>query len=165
VIVLCGLKGLPRRGYRSQPRVSTRVSTLGTLPIEVRPHKALPRSALLEKHPVRRVGGAEGATGCQVNFASIVTQNESVQLRGSPLDNWTTSALLVDSICAFRARRCGGALPGLKPWAEFFSPFGACLRATGTNCWVILLLINYLCGRRSPSAMLVRGEGAKECRA
>jgi hypothetical protein len=25
------------------------------------PHKALPRSALLEKHPVRRVGGAEGA--------------------------------------------------------------------------------------------------------
>jgi hypothetical protein len=24
------------------------------------PHKALPRSALLEKHPVRRVGGAEG---------------------------------------------------------------------------------------------------------
>jgi hypothetical protein len=25
-----------------------------------RPHKALPRSALLEKHPVRRVGGAEG---------------------------------------------------------------------------------------------------------
>jgi hypothetical protein len=69
-----------------------------------------------------------------VNFASIVTQNESVQLRGSPLDNWTTSVLLVDSICAFRARRCGGALPGLKPWAEFFSPFGACLRATGTNC-------------------------------
>jgi hypothetical protein len=27
----------------------------------VRPHKALPSSALLEKHPVRRVGGAEGA--------------------------------------------------------------------------------------------------------
>jgi hypothetical protein len=26
-----------------------------------RPHKALPSSALLEKHPVRRVGGAEGA--------------------------------------------------------------------------------------------------------
>jgi hypothetical protein len=27
----------------------------------VRPHKASPRSALLEKHPFRRVGGAEGA--------------------------------------------------------------------------------------------------------
>jgi hypothetical protein len=26
-----------------------------------RPHKALPSSVLLEKHPVRRVGGAEGA--------------------------------------------------------------------------------------------------------
>jgi hypothetical protein len=26
-----------------------------------RPHKALHRSAFLEKHPVRRVGGAEGA--------------------------------------------------------------------------------------------------------
>jgi hypothetical protein len=26
-----------------------------------RPHKALYRSAFLEKHPVRRVGGAEGA--------------------------------------------------------------------------------------------------------
>jgi hypothetical protein len=26
-----------------------------------RPHKALPSSALLEKRPVRRVGGAEGA--------------------------------------------------------------------------------------------------------
>src|ERR1700686_640557 len=33
----------------------------GNYPIKVRPHKALPRSALLEKHPVRRVGGAEGA--------------------------------------------------------------------------------------------------------
>jgi hypothetical protein len=32
-----------------------------TFPIGNRPHKALPRSALLEKHPVRRVGGAEGA--------------------------------------------------------------------------------------------------------
>src|SRR6202795_1788459 len=28
----------------------------------VRPHKALHRSAFLEKHPVRRVGGAERAT-------------------------------------------------------------------------------------------------------
>src|ERR1700730_16692803 len=48
---------LPRRGYRIQPRVST----LGNFNLAVRPHKALPRSALLEKHPVRRVGGAEGA--------------------------------------------------------------------------------------------------------
>ncbi len=30
-------------------------------PRATRPHKALPRSALLGKHPVRRVGGAEGA--------------------------------------------------------------------------------------------------------
>jgi hypothetical protein len=50
-------RGSPRRGYRTQPRVST----LETLILTVRPHKALPRSALLGKHPVRRVGGAEGA--------------------------------------------------------------------------------------------------------
>ena len=48
---------LPRRGYRIQPWGST----LGNFNLAVRPHKALPRSALLEKHPVRRVGGAEGA--------------------------------------------------------------------------------------------------------
>ena len=38
---------LPRRGYRIQPRVST----LGNFNLAVRPHKALPRSALVEKHP------------------------------------------------------------------------------------------------------------------
>jgi hypothetical protein len=35
--------------------------TLSLLFFAARPHKALPSSALLEKHPVRRVGGAEGA--------------------------------------------------------------------------------------------------------
>jgi hypothetical protein len=38
--------------------------TLGNLFLSSCPHKALPSSALLEKHPVRRVGGAEGAAGC-----------------------------------------------------------------------------------------------------
>src|SRR6202035_2459528 len=40
---------LPRRGYRIQPRVSP----LGNFNLAVRPeaHKALPRSALVEKHP------------------------------------------------------------------------------------------------------------------
>jgi hypothetical protein len=39
-----------------------------------RPHKALPRCALLEKHPVRRVGGAEGA-------AEIVLRSYDMDLR------------------------------------------------------------------------------------
>src|ERR1700676_992602 len=72
---------MPQRGDRTQPRVST----LGTCKIVIRPHKALPRSALLEKHPLRRVGGAEGATGCQMNFASVVAENESVQLRDATI--------------------------------------------------------------------------------
>ncbi|MEA3162411.1 MAG: hypothetical protein QOE88_229 [Verrucomicrobiota bacterium] len=65
----------------------------------IRPHKALPSSALLEKHPVRRVGGAEGAIGCQTNFASVVAENESVQLRDATIVTLErsdpTSALLI----------------------------------------------------------------------
>jgi hypothetical protein len=37
------------------------------------PHKALPRSALLEKHPVRRVGGAEGAAENRVRSTEPLT--------------------------------------------------------------------------------------------
>ena len=48
-----------------------------------------------------------------MNFASIIAQNES-------------SAWLLDSIWRpFRAHRSGWPVPGLKPWAEFCSPFGA----------------------------------------
>jgi hypothetical protein len=47
---ICGLKGQESPGF-----------SLGNISIDDRPHKALPSSALLEKHPVRRVGGAEGA--------------------------------------------------------------------------------------------------------
>src|ERR1700681_3274964 len=47
----------------SQPRVSTGFQPWEPSKKTVRPHKALPSSALLEKHPVRRVGGAEGARG------------------------------------------------------------------------------------------------------
>ncbi|MEA3206405.1 MAG: hypothetical protein QOG92_2117, partial [Verrucomicrobiota bacterium] len=47
---ICGLKGQESPGF-----------SLGNISIDERPHKALPSSALLEKHPVRRVGGAEGA--------------------------------------------------------------------------------------------------------
>src|ERR1700681_2692777 len=75
------------------------VSTLGTCKIVIHPHKALPSSALLEKHPVLRVGGAEEATGCQMNFASVVAENESVQLRNATIvtseRSDPTSALLI----------------------------------------------------------------------
>src|ERR1700682_1094503 len=36
-----------------------------------RPHKALPRSVWLEKHPIRRVGGAEGARKHSPAFAWV----------------------------------------------------------------------------------------------
>jgi len=49
---------LSRRDRRTQPRVLT----LGSRhPQTVRPHKALHRSAHLEKHPRQRVVGAERA--------------------------------------------------------------------------------------------------------
>jgi hypothetical protein len=62
-------KGPPRRGLRTQPRVKPRVETRfqpweptnKTLRPEA--HKALRRCALDEKHPVLRVGDAEGARG------------------------------------------------------------------------------------------------------
>jgi hypothetical protein len=47
---------MPQRGFRTQPRVST----LGTPPKGMRPHKAH-ECAFHEKHPVLRVGDAEGA--------------------------------------------------------------------------------------------------------
>ncbi|HEY6842224.1 MAG TPA: hypothetical protein VI114_13460, partial [Chthoniobacterales bacterium] len=51
---ICGLKGQESPGF-------SQGFSLGNISIDERPHKALPSSALLEKHPVRRVGGAEGA--------------------------------------------------------------------------------------------------------
>ncbi|MEA3148566.1 MAG: hypothetical protein QOI53_4221 [Verrucomicrobiota bacterium] len=55
-------RGVPRRGYRTQPQGFNP----GNPSKVVHPHKALPSSALLEKHPVRRVGGAEGVTGYEM---------------------------------------------------------------------------------------------------
>ena len=51
-------KSLPRRGYRTQPRVST----LGNFNLAVRPHKALLYCALGKNTRRARVGGAEGAS-------------------------------------------------------------------------------------------------------
>jgi hypothetical protein len=59
-----------------------------------------------------------------MNFASIVRQMRVGNCQ--VLQSESTSALLVNSIWrSFRARRSGGRFPGLKPWAESCSPFGA----------------------------------------
>jgi hypothetical protein len=75
-------------------------------------HKALRRCALDEKHSVLRVGNAEGARASWNEFRVL------------------SFVLLPRSISRpFRARRSGRLVPGLKPWAEPSSPFGAELRA------------------------------------
>ncbi|MEA3206342.1 MAG: hypothetical protein QOG92_2041 [Verrucomicrobiota bacterium] len=53
-----------------------------------RPHKALPSSALLEKHPVRRVGGAEGA---QKSSYATPQQNSLIFAPFGPVPENTTS--------------------------------------------------------------------------
>jgi hypothetical protein len=55
---------LPRRGRRTQPGVLTP----GKIQSNARPHKALHRSAHLEKHPRQRVVGAERALDVRVGY-------------------------------------------------------------------------------------------------
>src|SRR5580704_916176 len=62
---------LPRRGYRIQPRVST----LGNFNLAVRPHKALPRSALVEKHPSAGLEVLKGRKFAWVNPTHTAHQN------------------------------------------------------------------------------------------
>src|ERR1700736_1057324 len=65
---------LPRRGYRIQPRVST----LGNFNLAVRPHKALPRSALVEKHPS---AGLEVLKGRKICLGQSHTYRSSKRIR------------------------------------------------------------------------------------
>jgi hypothetical protein len=59
-----------------------------------------------------------------MNFASIVRKMGVGDCQVLQLES--TSALLVDLIWRpFMGRRSGGRFPGLKPWAESRSPFGA----------------------------------------
>jgi hypothetical protein len=91
----------PEGGYRTQPRVST----LGTLKIN--------EFAL------------KGREADQINLAPVAAQNFECAIE--TCDNLEpTFGLLIHSICRpFRARRSGWRFPGLKPWAESSSPFGA----------------------------------------
>jgi hypothetical protein len=91
----------PEGGYRTQPRVST----LGTLKIN--------EFAL------------KGREADQINLAPVAAQKseDAIETCGN-LE--PTFELLIHSICRpFRARRSGWRIPGLKPWAESSSPFGA----------------------------------------
>jgi hypothetical protein len=91
----------PEGGHRTQPRVST----LGTLKI----------SAFALK----------GREADQLNFAPIAAQKIESAIE-TCYNLKPIFALLVRSICRpFRARRPWSRFPGLKPWAESSSPFGA----------------------------------------
>jgi hypothetical protein len=67
----------------------------------------------------------EGARGYQMNFASIVAQNEGCAIVRS--HHW----ILLPRCNRFDLAPLQGAslgdvwFPGLKPWAKSFSPFGA----------------------------------------
>jgi hypothetical protein len=91
----------PEGGHRTQPRVST----LGTLKIN--------EFAL------------KGREADQINFAPIAAQKLECAIE-TCYDLEPTFALLVRSVCRpFRACRSWWRFPGLKPWAEASSPFGA----------------------------------------
>jgi hypothetical protein len=91
----------PEGGHRTQPRVST----LGTLKI--------------------RAFALKGREADQLNLSSIAAQKIEFAIE-TCYNLEPTLALLVRSFCRpFRARRCWWRFPGLKPWAESFSPFGA----------------------------------------
>src|ERR1700692_3292132 len=81
--------------------------------IGIRPHKALPTSALLEKHPVRRVGGAEGAAESRL----ISQPPPSLQQRNQNCTGFGDLAVGFDEFF-------GG---GMEVWgveAEAFAEFG-----------------------------------------
>ena len=66
----------------------------------------------------------EGATEYRMNFASVVAQNESVQLRSATIGPYFRVVSRFDLAPLQGASLRGGRFPGLKPWAESCSPFG-----------------------------------------
>ena len=60
-----------------------------------------------------------------MNFASVVAQNESVQLRSATIGPNFRVVSRFDLAPLQGASLRGGRFPGLKPWAESWSPFGA----------------------------------------
>jgi hypothetical protein len=91
----------PEGGHRTQPRIST----LGTLKIN--------EFAL------------KGREADQINLSPIVALKLERAIE-TCYNIEPTFALLGRSICRpFRARPSGWRFPGLKPWAEYSSPFGA----------------------------------------
>ncbi|MEA3206939.1 MAG: hypothetical protein QOG92_2668 [Verrucomicrobiota bacterium] len=101
---VCGLKGHENDSLGF---------TLGNLFYRSCPHKALPTSALLEKHPVRRVGGAEGAAESRL----ISQPPPSLQQRNQNCTGFGDLAVGFDEFF-------GG---GMEVWgveAEAFAEFG-----------------------------------------
>jgi hypothetical protein len=79
---------VPRRGYTTQPRVSTQVSTLGTV-----------------------VSSAKSLKGLQI--ARVIPPIRSYR-----------------DLSPLQGKSSYSRLPGLKPWAESYSPFGAPVAGT-----------------------------------
>jgi hypothetical protein len=68
---VCGLKGHESIEAQALVRVGFFIGHS--------PHKALPSSALLEKHPVRRVGGAEGAAENRTRQSCRISAQSQLQ--------------------------------------------------------------------------------------
>ena len=119
-------EGLPRRGYRPQPRVST----LGIFKINgfaltrrylVAPCWKNTRSAGLEVLKGREMRVPDEARTCC--RAKVRVRSWNVR----QLDHRTRFRLVRTFDLAPPSERValGAGFPGLKPWAEFCSPFGA----------------------------------------
>ena len=107
----CGPKGMHRRGYRAQPRVSTLGPTT-------------PERRALKGRQIESASNAEKGSSCRTSqsapsFCATMDANSfgtPVAPSGRTVHLW--------------------GFPGLKPWDESCSPFGACRRqgisGTGT---------------------------------
>jgi hypothetical protein len=74
--------------------------------------------------PQKKMVRPEGATGYQMSFVSIVAQDESAQLQGTPIGPYFRDVGKFD-LALQGASLMRGRFPGLEPWAKSCCPFGA----------------------------------------
>jgi hypothetical protein len=67
----------------------------------------------------------EGANKTQPGVSTPGTDHQRVKPERAPGERPGTRTHKIVPSRPFRANRLTGRFPGLKPWAEFFSPFGA----------------------------------------
>jgi hypothetical protein len=97
----CGPKGMPRRGHRTQPRVSTLGPTT-------------PERRALKGRQIESTKNAKIGSSCRTSQSrTLILRNDGCVFIRYPLAPSGRTIHL-------------WGFPGLKPWAESHSPFGAC---------------------------------------